>query len=223
MADRITLNKLAYDFIELYRANYKDTDSLSVRQVKNWIHSIRATLLKNRFDKNPFGIDESFIQSLGNVTVANATLGNKSGVKSSTTIPLTINRRGYGATFTRISDTEFSTKTYNVATKKGALESGNLKFNSTEPYFFIHGGYLYGINITESDLTGTTVYVEGVFQNPKEVAEYLSDTTFDSSTDYPIDLSMRDLMKEILIKSNFRAILEQAEDKIANSVDDKTV
>lgn len=218
---RTTLNKLAYDFIELYRANHKDTDSLSVRQVKDWIHSTRATLLKNRFDKNPFNIDESFIQSFGLVPMEALTIGNKDAVRSVSELPLTINRRGEGTTITRVSDTEYASN-YEIVTKKRALNSGNMSFNSSEPYVFVHNDKLHIINLTLGDLTGDNIYVEGVAQNPEEVAIFIGAASFDSTYNYPIDLSMRNLMKNLIIKENFNFIVQQIEDKVSDSVDTTT-
>ena len=126
----ISLNELVYDLIELYRANHKSTDSLSEEQVKNWIHATRAAILKSRLDKNPFYIDESWVQSLGRVLVeSGGLLGDINYIKTINQIPLTINRRGGEGTFTFIAPGDIGVIPYNIVSFDRAQHSGYGIFN----------------------------------------------------------------------------------------------
>ncbi len=61
----ISLNQASWDILEYYRANVLDSQSIDVRQIKYWVNSVRAKLLKQKFDKSLFdGIDEHYVQNL---------------------------------------------------------------------------------------------------------------------------------------------------------------
>lgn len=162
----ISLNELVYDLIELYRANHKNTDSLSEEQVRNWIHATRAAIVKSRLDQNPFYIDQSWVQDLGNVEVeGTTTVGGITYVKTRDKLPLTINRRGGEGTFTILSPGEVGITPYNYVSYDRSMYAGNGAFNSATKYAFLYDGYLYIKNETlasiQSVLGHSTNYFTG--------------------------------------------------------------
>jgi hypothetical protein len=230
MALNITLNELVFDLIELYRANYKNTDSLSEEQVRNWIHATRAAILKSRLDNNPFYIDESWVQSLVHVSVGNsATVAGKTYIRSLYQLPLTLNRRGGEATFTLVSSGDHGVEPYNFVSYDRAQYAGNGVFNTVTKYAFLNNGYMYVKNETITGLStwvpvqgqGSVPYinVKGIFFNPELAATFGGYLDFENSYDYPIDQSIIVDMQNIIKKSNFNFILQQLEDKKADGSD----
>jgi len=221
-----SLNETAYDFIELTRANYKDTDSLDIRQVKNWIDNTRATLVKQRLDRNPFSIDGSWLQKL---TVAGSITDGPIDFQSDFTyfvsdyrIPTPINRRGGEGTITLVDTGVLFADPIEFVNYEEARDYNNGKFNSTTKYAFLKDDYFYVKNEPFNATNTNTYYVTGVFQNPRLVATFNNVTNFDSMYSYPIDQSIVDQMKQIIRDNNLSLMLQQIEDKILDGRDSTT-
>lgn len=208
-----TLNELAYDFIELNRANYKDSSGLDVRQVKNWVDNTRAILIKQRLDRNPFAVDGSWLQKL---EVAGA-VGTGNFI-STTAIPTPINRRGGEGAITLVDTGVLFADPIEFVTYAQARDYNNGKFNTNTKYAFIKDNLFYVKNETST----TKFYVTGVFQNPRLAAAYNSISNFDSAYTYPVDQSIVDDMKQIIRKNNLDLVIQQLEDKIADGSDSTT-
>lgn len=207
-----SLNELAYDFIELYRANHKDTDSLDVRQVKNWIDNTRATLIKQRLDRNPFAVDGSWTQT---ITVAGASV---TYFESTEQLPIPINRRGGEGCITLIDDGTLFADKIEFTTYAEAKSYNNGKFNATTKYAFLKEAKLF----IKNETTATSLPVTGVWQSPRIAAAFNSVANFDSSMTYPVDQSILDNMKNMILKTNFNFVVQQIEDRIADGVDSTT-
>ena len=217
-----SLNETAYDFIELNRANYKDTDSLDVRQVKNWIDNTRATLIKQRLDRNPFAVDGSWLQK---ITIAGSCTDGPIAAPldfyyfiSNERIPTPINRRGGEGTILLVDTGYMFDDPIEFVTYDEARDYNNGKFNSTTKYAFIKDDYFY----VKNEDTETTFYATGVFQNPRLVAAFMSISNFDSSYSYPVDQSIIDQMKQIIRDNNLSLVIQQIEDKTLDGRDSTT-
>jgi hypothetical protein len=215
--ENITLNQLAYRVLGLYRAAHKETDSLSIRLIKDWIHSIRAMLLKQRLDK-PFAyIDDQLIQTYKQVDPQDSTKliplitelvdssqfelisSGRSMLRTIQTVPPTINRRGQIGTFTRIGPIDRLDKKYKVVSHETALVSGYGKFNMKDIYVFILDEkiYLIGRDLDPKEM----IDVRGVFQNPEQIPGFSHDGP------YPINRELVDAMEDIIVKTKFPTTL----------------
>jgi hypothetical protein len=222
----VSLNEIAYDVIELYRANYKDTDSLSRFQVYHWINMARAFLIKQRLAKNIYAIYPEELQIMSDLAVTQ--VGATTRIVTTSNIPSTINRRGYHGTLTRVTlpylttaDPAFSDGPVQVVERNRFNRTGNRKFNSGFYYATIGADKkLYMKPVT---LAGSSyIEIEGVFQNPVEVmtANSVSDP-YDA--DYPINMELLSDIKKLIINENFRSILQQMEDKTSDGRDSTIV
>lgn len=219
----VSINDIAYDVIELYRANYKDTDSLDIRQVYHWVNTGRAMLIQQRLEKNIFHIYEEEIQKLTglDISVSSGTL-----VVTDDAIPVTIIRRGYPGTITKVTypytgtSPEFSANPVQVVNAKRFTRVGNRKFNSSLYYATL--GTDKKIYLKPYTITGSEVIdVEGVFQNPIEVME-ANGVTDPYNADYPLNSNLIKDLTNMIVSEKFQTVLQQMEDKISEDGRDTT-
>ena len=216
--ENITLNQLAYRIMGLYRSTHKETDSLNIRMIKDWIHSARAMLLKQRLDK-PFAyIDENLVQTITPVPIEDidsSTLKDESsGRKIMVTaidIPPTINRRGQVECFTRIGPIDRLSRRYKMVSQEHALVSGSGKFNRRDVYAFRLGSR---IAIKAKDINPKEkLDIKGVFQNPTQIPDFSDDGP------YPINRELIEAMEDIIVKSKFPTTLIGYADTKADEAD----
>ena len=219
-----TLNQLVFELLELRRAQLKLTDPVDRRLVIDWIQSQRARLLKQAFTKPFIGIDNNIVQDLGTVALEQVSANDLSitdyryMLRTAVDIPATIERRDGTGTFTRVGPPDKLTEHYKVVPYEQALVSGNGHFNSHMVYAFTIGERLYLISKSGYHLTNTYVHIRGVFQNPIEAAQF-ADATWTYDDEYPINKSMIDQLKTLIVQEKFGLTLVQAEDKKDDSED----
>ena len=68
-----SLNKIAYSILENVRRDISDDEFISLRQVKDDIHTLRALFLRNELNKSR-SIDPAIVQDLGCVGLEYADL-----------------------------------------------------------------------------------------------------------------------------------------------------
>ena len=228
-----SLNGLGYELMELLRSTNRVTDSVDIRLLKDWVKQTRALLLKQRFDEPMAIIDPAVIQDLGKVTFAPidsyANISVPSGkymMRSSTRLPITINRKGNIGTFTRIAPADRLEKKFNLVSYERALVSGNGKFNSNDVYAFTNDGYMYLISKTNIHKYITSCNIQGVFVNPEDAYTFntavSSVTPWSDDLEYPVSESIVVDLQNIIIDKKFRLVLNQIEDSVANGKDDTT-
>lgn len=219
----VSLNDIAYDVLELYRANYKETDSLDIRQVYHWVNSARAFLIKQRLEKNIFHIYEEELQTLDGLAISQESSGL---ISTNNALPVTMHRKGYPGTITKVvypytgSSPAFSANPVQVVTNKRFGRVGNRKFNSGFYYATIGADqklYLKTYTITAAEV----IDVEGVFQNPIEVM-VLNGSTDPYNADYPINSDLIKDLTKLVVTDNFQLILQQIEDKTVEDGRDST-
>jgi hypothetical protein len=219
----VSLNHLVFNVLEKYRANLKDTDSLDPRQVGFWVGIARALLIKQRLDKNIFNIYEEEIQSIPDLEISQEVTGI---VSTDEAIPVTINRKGYQGTLTKVvypytgDEPAFSANPVQIVTQKRFERIGNRKFNASLYYATIgKGNQLYLKTYTK---TGSEkISVEGVFQNPIEVME-MNGVTDPYNADYPINSDLIKDLTNMIVSDNFQLVVQQMEDKTPEDGRDST-
>jgi len=224
-----SFNQLIYEIIELYRANYKVTDSIDERLVATWIQHTRAKLLKQRFDENMRSIDEHNVQDLGAVLLervdsssVNGLTSDRNILRTSRDIPTTIDRKGCIGTFTRLSTGDRLVNNINLVSYERALRSGNGKFNSNDLYAYLDGKKICVISKSGLHLGLNYIQVKGVFTNPIEAYEFATGNTYDWDYEYPISESIVDDMKNMIVRDNFKFIMTPLQDPANNASDDLT-
>ena len=153
----ISLNELAYSIMEFYRANVVNTDEIDIRWIKYLVNTTRAKLLKQKFDKPFHEIDEHYVQKIAPSgyavemeivdSSAYATLESKRYmVRTSVSIPATIERNGKVGSFTRIGPADRLSETFDIVDYSHALVYGNGKFNKNSIAAFLLDDRIYLIS-----------------------------------------------------------------------------
>lgn len=219
-----TLNQLVFELLELRRAQLKTTDTVDRRLVIDWIQTQRARLLKQQFAKPFAGIDNNLVQDLGTVALEQVSSNDldvtdyDKMLRTASDIPAPIERPGGVGTFTRVGPPNKLTEHYKVVPYEQALVSGNGHFNYNMVYAFMMGERLYLISKSGYHLTNTYVHIRGVFQNPIEAAQF-ADATWTYADEYPINKSMIDQLKTLIVQQKFSLTLVQPDDKTDDSKD----
>lgn len=225
----MSLNRLVYDLIELYRSNYKVTDSLDERNFAVWVQDTRTMLIKQRMDKPMRIADEAWVQDLGAVemeivpsSVYEGVSTGKYMLRSVKELPSTIHFRGVPGGFTRVAPADRLNENFRIVTQERALVSGNGKFNRNQVYAFMDGNYL--VLVSESNIHKSIefVHVKGIFNDPAEAYEFRYEEEYDWDYYYPVSNTLVNDMKRIIIETNFNLIMVPMDDKHPNSVDNLT-
>ena len=220
----MSLNRLVYDLIELYRSNYKVTDSLDERNFAVWIQDTRATLIKQRMDKPMVLPDEVWVQDLGAVEMepVDSSVYGVSGkylLRSKLEIPSTIHYRGVPGGFTRLAPADRLNSNFRIVTQERALDSGNGKFNANQIYAFMDGDYIVLLSKSNIHKQIQYIHVKGLFNNPIAAYEFKEGIDYDWSEPYPISNSLVGDMKKMIISENFQFVVVPMDDKKPNSMD----
>lgn len=225
--ENITLNQIAYSLLDMVRGTLSDDEDIDIREVKNWIHTTRAVILKQKFDKNIRVIDSSYTQSLGSVEmeVVNSSVDtllqtDKYYVRSVLDIPSTIERSNSEGTFVRIGPADRKADKYNIISLNRAIYCGSGKFNKNSIYAFILDNKIYLSSNT--DISNIIKYIDviGVFQNPSQVAIFKDvngDSLYSDDKEYPISRSIVATLEDMVIKSKLTITSVMPSDKINDS------
>lgn len=213
----ISLAEASYDIWEFWQNNILNGDWTDIRQCQYWINSTRAKLLKQKFDKeSTYNIDEHFVQEISinnsgvpmeviDSSVVSSIPSGRYISRTSISIPATIERTNRIGTFTRIGPADGLGERYPLITYENALVWGNGKFNQDSIAAFLLGDRICLISKNPQSIRGVTkISVRGVFQNAIEAAK-LTNPLWTEDNDYPINLSMIDDMKSIILGEDFRA------------------
>jgi len=224
-----SLNEIVYDVIELYRANYKVTDSLDERQVVSWINSTRATLLREGTKSIKF-MDPHNVQTLSQVelelvdsiNVPSLTNGGRV-LRTKKEIPSFINGRDNFPMIVRVYGAEIGGEPFEVISPYMAPYSGSGKFNGNTIYVYYYNKKLYLTSKSGLHKTIKYITVDGLFSNPIEAYEFVNgEDSYDWNMEYPISESLVKLLMDEVIKTKFNFILYPPQDPVNNASDDLT-
>ena len=221
----VTLNQIAYGLFEEVRAKLADDSDISLDQIKDMIHDVRATLLKQKFDKNLRVIDDIFTQPLGAIEIEAVDSSLHSNISSGRymfrtirEIPETIDRRNYEGTITRVGPADQLATKYNLVSYDRALWSGNGRFNRDIVFAFLKDNKLYLIsNSGRYHKAVQYIEIRGVFQNPEQAAKFAdvngSSLSF-SDERYPMSRTMRKDVESIIRREKLGIAAQAPSDKI---------
>jgi hypothetical protein len=215
--------------MESVRGRISDDDNISIDQIKDMVHSTRAMLLKQKFDKNLRVIDDVFTQSLGSIEteLVDSSIhpdipSGKFMLKTTVDIPESIDRRNYEGTFTRVGPAERLSQKFNLVSYDRAIHSGNGRFNRNEVYAFLLDRRIYMISNSLYHKPIQFIDIIGVFQNPTQVAMFKDengDSLYSDDGNYPISRAMRDTMETMIIKGRVAPQSAVASDVINDGTD----
>jgi len=222
----MTLNELAYRIIGIYRAQYKNTDSLSLRLVKSWIQSARAFLVRQKLEQRIAPIDEALVQSLGSIKLEIVDSSAEPSISSTRKmkrtkieIPEPVMRKGGVPAFLRVGPADQLESKFKVLSYEGALASGHGKFNSKDIYAFYLNGYLYFIGRDWNYFKQLEyVTIRGVFQDVTEAAK-VTNPDFNGDSYYPIPSSMVEQIENYILEYKLPAVMTGLADQKADEQD----
>lgn len=220
-----SLNKLVFELLEQRRAQLKNTDSLDRRLVIDWIETQRSRLLRESFKKPFRGIDDNLVQDLGADIELEQVSSNELSIvdykyllRTKEEIPVAIDRYGGIGTYTRIGPPDKSLPAYQVIPYSRSHFSGNGHFDRNAIYAFRMGDYIYLTSKSGYHLSQQYIHIRGVFQDAIAAAKF-TDSTWTYDDNYPINKSMVDMLKTLIVKEKFQLTLIQPEDKIDDQED----
>ena len=215
----MTLNELAYRVLEAYRGEIKDSDTMDIRLVKNWIRATRNRLLKQRLSTYIGELPDKLCQSLGQIEVEQIdssivpSLPSKISLfRTKIEIPRTIDRRNIGHSFRRIGPADRLTDKYDVVSLENAIRSGYGRFNRDKIVSFVLDDRIYLYSRGNLVFMPQYIDVVGVFEDPIRAGK-IFDSNYNDDSIYPISESMIDDIENIIYSSNFRLTVNQPNDK----------
>lgn len=223
----MTLDELAYDlWLTIRDGKISDDDELDIRQIKFWIHNNRATWVRNDLSKNR-PIPPIFVQKartsgwnymeleyVDNSLVPTIPIGCKV-LRTVEKIPALLDYNGQ-LLLTRVGPAVLNSGTFTRIPYERLPYIGTGRFNSQTIYTFWYDYHIYLVSHSPSiQYNGIKkVSIEGIFANPTEVPGYLD------IEDYPISAQLVAYLKDIIIKSDVSAFLNNLSDTINNDRDD---
>ncbi len=202
-----TLNQLIYDLKNIVRGGLQSDDEIiSDEQVAFWIKNTRAQLIKQQLDKKK-DLSQSFYQTLcTEVEAVDASACcnidvDCTIVKSKVKIPRLIDDNS-----TIVKPVDITSKPYSIIPFSRVPWVGTNKFTKNVKRVFFLEDYLYIMN---DDLV-EKISIHGVFEDPQSTESFLdcdNKQCFSYDNPYPISSAMIEIMKEMIIKNNFRIAL----------------
>ncbi len=224
-----TLNELVYGLIELYRANYKVTDSLDERLVMLWIQKTRALLLKQTSEGIKY-IDPHVTQTLENVelelvstiTVPNMANGGRI-LRTKLELPAFIDTKEHKPMITRIYGANLIDYEIELVSVGASPFVGSGKFNTNTIYAFLYDKRLYFTSKSGIHFGINYVNITGVFANPIAAYEFMNGpNSYNWDYEYPISESIVSQLEELITKTKFNFVLYPLQDPVNNATDDIT-
>ena len=210
----ITLNKLAFDLINIVRGGIRsDDDTLSLREVKFWIHNTRALLISRDLDKHR-SISNNITQSLGCIDVssvdASACCGvsvNCTVIRTNTTIPNPIEISAKDL-ITRVGPVDLTAPGYTIIPYQRVAWAGKSKWTKTSIFAFLHESYIYVMGGKEKNINlFKKINVQGVFEDPTEVKTFkncVGSPCYTDDSEYPISGKHVEVLKQMILQSNLK-------------------
>ncbi len=233
-----TLREYIYDVKMLAHKNKISDDSrLTDRMIAFWINSQRAMWLQrqqNRSHRN----DPQIIQSLGAVPVdivdaSEAPDSLKTGysiLRTTRKIPKTVFLDDLDDGITSVGSIDRMKYRYSYIPYKRAFFAGNCRYNSDEIFAFRQNNqdesYLYLFSGKDNQDFEALEYVSirGIFEDPRDLADYADldgVKKYTKNSDYPINRSMWEFLKQQIIQTNFQALAEMPTDTTNDAADEK--
>lgn len=216
MIEFVSLSAIIQDLLWIIRGSQvTQSESISWRQIENWIHQYRAVLLKRDLDKNKYPNPDYIqeIQALRMVVVDKAddsTISTgKLLLKSELQLPKTIDFN-YSQGFTYIGTIDG--KELQLMPQSRVKWQKEKEYTSKQPVVFYKNRYLY----LDNDFVIEYLSVRGIFEVPNEVGNFVNPYTnlpeFTSDSKYPIPITMIPALKTMVLEKELGIITKEVTD-----------
>ena len=210
-----TLNSLIDDILLIIRnSNIVESENINRLQIRQWIDTYRALLLKQDIDKDG-DINPEYIQSIDNLDLIVTQLNPESSVckmRSTKKLPKTLDLNNrYGL----LSITDNNGNTIQIGDESKALKQKYRRFTCNDYIAYQKNGYL---NIVGPDLI-EQVSIGGVFQNPDEVREFNGECV-DNNSPYDIPYDKIPAIKDLILSKELQLSIQMPSDIVNNAKND---
>lgn len=208
----VTLRTITTDLLNIIRAsNISASETISIRQLEDWVHQYRAILLKRDLDKgkkpNP-----DYIQTISNLKVEKVDLVGDDvtsmGVESGSFIYRTI------LELPNTIDLNFSSGLTYVGTPTGdeidlvpegrSMWQQYKKFTPNNKLVFLRDKHLYIVNSEALEF----LTVRGIWENPAEVGRFINPITekpyFNLDSKYPMPSNLVPALKDMIVQKELK-------------------
>lgn len=200
-----TLRTLTEDLLKIVRGSkIAESETISRRQIEDWIHQYRAVLLPRSLQKG-YTPNPDYTQEISNLSITD-------GV-TDLALPRTIDMN-YKSGFTFVGLTD-GTEIQMIPEHRANWQQYK-KYTATEPLWFLSSddGKIHIVNPG----TITEITVRGIFENPAEVGRYVNPNTsqplFDLDTRYPVPNNVIPTIKEMILQKELNVIAQAPSDNI---------
>jgi hypothetical protein len=207
-----TLRTLTTDLLNIIRAsNISASETISKRQIEDWIHQYRALLIKQDLDKGKIP-NPDYIQEIGNIKLEKVdiagdditSLGIESGIniyRTALEIPNTIDLN-FKSGFTYIG-TPMGDELQLIPETRSKWQQYK-KYTSKDKLVYLRNKRLYVPNHESLGFLTT----RGIHENPAEVGRFVNPITnqpyFDLDSKYPIPVNMIPILKEMILTKELK-------------------
>ncbi len=222
----ITFDKLAYSMLDQIRGGLlSDDEAISLRLVKYWINNTRSMLIRQDLDKGK-SISASIIQTISCLELIEVDASTcPCSIPVGCTIMRTVRKipkpieTAQRDLIVRVGPINMTARAFTLINQFRASWSGYSRFN-INPKAFYRDEYIWVLNAPDGLKYAT---VQGVFENPEDLASYVSCSNTPCYTDsdpYPINAWMINAMEKIIMENNFRIAVSMPTDDRGNAKPD---
>lgn len=210
-----TLNTLIDDILLIIRnSNIVESENINRLQIRQWIDTYRALLLKQDIDKDG-DINPEYIQTVGPIELDVVEFKPKVNfckLKANKALPKTLDlNKRYG--ILSINDRYGNLIQFGDQTKAIKQKYRRFTCNDYIAYMINRNLELVGPNLIKD------IYVSGVFENPDEVSESNGDCINDN-TPYPLPYDKIPALKDLILSRELGIMTSRFTDTINNRTND---
>jgi hypothetical protein len=204
-----TFNELAFNINNLVKLKTTSQEPVSLRQIKFNILAVRSRLIEEETNKN-YTPDSSCIQTLKCVDVKLVDSSECNCITTGTKILRTVNKipsvieANHSSLLTRVGPVNISIRPFSIVPYSRVPYIGLNSFSNKTIYCFLHNGYLYFIGDGIKRLK--KINIQGVFENPEDVAEFIDcsgETCYSDDQAFPVKYSMVPQITQIVTDKFF--------------------
>lgn len=202
-----SLNVIAYKLLEKVRREVNDDESITLRQIKDDIHDLRAVFLKRYLDKG-HAINDAITQDLKCVPLEYADPADCCSVetdclvlRTAVTIPKFL-QQNKEETITRIGPINKLNIAFDIISFHRVPFALEERFGRSIKAFLLNDR-IYIISKNKVNLLLEKINIRGVFEDPTEAAKFVScegQPCYTDDSKYPITKDMKNSIVDTLFK-----------------------
>ena len=225
-----TLSEISYDLLTIVRPKLSDDSSIDIRQIKYWVNTTRAMLVRQEMNKKRT-IDADLIQTLcaklEEVSASDCCtdIGCDKILRTVLEVPDTIELYNKEAIL-RVAGINKLKKPFSYVDYLRIPFVGNGKFNKDNIFAFLHDKHMYVYSPGNQEYRFLdSISIRGVFEDPETAGlfnECEDQACYTDESPYPMKAWMIPALKELILKSNLmiQAQAEQVGDESNNASSD---